>query len=99
MQRLSNEEVLHADPNVNLFFVRVRTAGSRRILGGSRRILHEAEKSKRNMIRRSAFLTSDASKGSSQPNCKVSMHIGIRQQLEPIAALPAPELSLLALIS
>ncbi|MCH2140150.1 MAG: N-acetylneuraminate synthase family protein [Phycisphaerales bacterium] len=32
-------------------------------MGGARRILHEAEKSKRDMIRRSAFLTSDAPRG------------------------------------
>ena len=39
MQRSSEEEVLHGDPNRKSFLLGVRTAGFWRVLGGSRRDL------------------------------------------------------------
>ncbi len=60
----SVEHIFSLEPSEAAGFIQ-RLRDVEMAIGGSRRILHEQEKSKRNMIRRSAFLTSDAAKGSS----------------------------------
>ncbi len=66
----SVEHIFSLEPSDAAGFIQ-RLRDVEMAIGGSRRILHEAEKSKRNMIRRSAFLTSDASKGSSLNNLEI----------------------------